>query len=47
MYTDNAAYFSVSHEFNNKPAADNYSEVKIIPDSRKDGKEVVILAQKR
>ena len=46
VYTDNAAYFSVSHESNTERAT-NYSGVKILSDNKKDGKEVVILPEKR
>ena len=46
VYTDNAAYFSVSHESITKPAT-NYSGVKILSDNKNDGKDVVILPEKR
>ena len=44
--TDNPAYYSVSRGSNTK-LADNYSTVKILPDKKNDGKEVVILPEKR
>ena len=48
VYTDNAAYFSVSHESNVYTAPPpNYSGVKILSDNKNDGKEVVILPEKR
>ena len=44
--TDNPTYCSVSREPNtNLPPG--YSGVKIVPDSKGDGKEVVILPEKR
>lgn len=46
VYTDNAAYYSVSHESNTKPV-NNYSGVKILSDNKNDGKEFVILPEKR
>ena len=46
VYIDNPAYYSVSREYDAK-LADNYSTVKIVPDKKNDGKEVVILPEKR
>ena len=49
VYTDNAAYLTVSHGSNTKPAETTatVSGVKILTDNKNDGKEVVILPEKR